>query len=295
MSLGKWADYSGGRPSGATLKADGYIGAIRYVGLGSAGKRITAAEYQDLAKNGIQVVLVAELNTNDAWVAADDYAAGVAHANTARADARALGIPDSVPILAAADSHATAGQVADAVKYARGFNDALGHATSGTYGFIETLTGVHNAGVGSYFWLAGSQPSAANQQWIHLWQRNDGSPLVAGIQVDVSEQYLPIGDTGVELVDLETQTVVPNHTNPAAPFSVTAVLGWTNADTYAIRTTVTALAPQVTALAAAVASLQAGGVDVTALAAAVSAQVNASIASTVATAVAAELERRLAA
>ncbi|MCU1680925.1 MAG: hypothetical protein JWQ81_1664 [Amycolatopsis sp.] len=251
MSLGKWADYSGGRPSGATLKADGYVGVIRYVGLGSAGKRITAAEYQDLVRNGIQVLLVAELNTDDAWVAADDYAAGVSHANTARADARTCGIPDSVPILAAADSHATAGQVADAVKYARGFNDALGHTESGTYGFLETLTGAHNAGVGSYFWLAGSQPSAANQQWIHLWQRNDGTAPVAGVQVDISEQYLPIGAPDMLLTD---NVHMPNWAGVDTPATVKTVNNCLAEDNIRIQQIAAAVVGLTAALAAATAN-----------------------------------------
>jgi hypothetical protein len=58
MTIAKWADFSSGRPGSAALKAAGISGVIRYVGIGSASKRITAAEYADYSANGIQVLLV---------------------------------------------------------------------------------------------------------------------------------------------------------------------------------------------------------------------------------------------
>lgn len=190
----RWADYSAGRPAAAALLAAGFGGVIRYVGLGSAGKRITAAEYQGLVAAGLRVLLVAELDTADAWEAVDDYAAGRQHAAAALADARALGIPDSVGIAAAADAHASGSQITDAVAYCRGFADVLGQARTGFYGFPETLTAVRATGVASWFWRCGTPPSTAEQAWTHLWQRNDGTTTVAGVAVDITEQYLPIGD-----------------------------------------------------------------------------------------------------
>lgn len=190
----RWADYSGGRPSGTALRDAGFGGVIRYVGLGGGsslpGKRITAAEYQDLVRNGIQVLLVCEGGTTDAW---GGYNAGVANAQAALNDARALGIPDSVGIAAAADAHAAnQAQINAAVDYARGFQDVLGKARTGFYGFQETVTAVRNAGIGSWYWRCGSQPTAAEKTWTHLWQRNDGTTTVSGVVVDINEQYLPI-------------------------------------------------------------------------------------------------------
>src|SRR5436309_16115618 len=98
----RWADYSGGRPTAAALKSAGFGGVIRYVGMGGSGKRITAAEYRELVAGGIQVLLVTESQVTDAW---GGYNAGVANAKTAVAAARALGIPDSVGIAGAAESH----------------------------------------------------------------------------------------------------------------------------------------------------------------------------------------------
>jgi hypothetical protein len=190
--MAKWADFSGPPPGAKALKAAGYTGVIRYIGLGSEGKQIHAAEYLDYVREGLDVLLVAELTISDAWAALDDYSTGVARAHLALADARAEGIPDSVPIAWAADSHATTSQVQDAIKYGRGFQAVLG-ARSGAYGFIETLRGVHAAGVASWYWLAGSKPSAADQAWINFWQHNDRTETVNRTVVDVNDGYAPMG------------------------------------------------------------------------------------------------------
>jgi hypothetical protein len=193
-----WADYSAGRPSGAALKAAGFVGVLRYVGLGSSKKRITAAEYKDLAAAGVEVLLVAELGTNDAWGTSsdDDYARGITNATIARQDARAAGVPDWVGIAAAADAHAAnRQQINDAVAYTRGFRDVLGLGRTGFYGFSETLNAVHDTGVASWFWRCGSQPSVADQSWVNFWQRNapPTTRVVSGVVCDINEQYNPVG------------------------------------------------------------------------------------------------------
>jgi hypothetical protein len=194
----QWADYSGGRPPGVALKAAGFSGVLRYVGLGSGSKRINAAEYRELTAAGVQVLLVAELGTGDAWGTGsdDDYARGRANAQAALQDARTAGVPDSVGIAAAADAHATTQwQINDAVAYTRGFRDVLGLARTGFYGFSETLNAVHDAGVASWFWRCGSQPNAQEKTWVNFWQRNTAPTVrvVSGISCDINEQYNPVG------------------------------------------------------------------------------------------------------
>lgn len=194
----QYADYSGGRPSGAALKAAGFSGVVRYIGLGGEGKQLIASEYKDLvATFGAQhVLLVAEAGTGDAWGTEtdDDYARGVAYGNLSVADARAQGVPDWVPLACAADAHAQAFQIDDVVRYARGFEAAVGKARCGFYGFSETLTAVHNAGVGSWYWRCGSEPTAAEKQWVNLWQRNTAPTVrtVAGVPCDINDVYHPI-------------------------------------------------------------------------------------------------------
>lgn len=196
-----WADYSAGRPSGAALRAAGFGGAIRYIGLGSAGKRITAAEYQDLTAAGISVLLVAEYDTNDAW---RGYDTGKANAEIALAEARALGIPDSVGIAGAADAHASGqAQLDAAVAYARGFGDVLGRSRAGFYGFPEVVNAVRGAGVVSWYWRCGAEPSYGDKLWLHFWQRNAGETLrwVSGVPCDINEQYNAVTGGDMQLSD----------------------------------------------------------------------------------------------
>lgn len=187
-----WLDYSAGRPGGAALKAAGVTGVLRYLWAGSSSKLITAAEYQDLVANGIRVALVVEQSVDDAWKAVDDYAQGQSWASSARSTARALGIPDTVPIAAAADAHASGSQITDAVAYVKGFRDVLGLQRTGIYGFREVVTAVRSAGVASWFWLCGSAPSTSDQTWLHFWQRNDGTTTVSGVTADINVQYQPL-------------------------------------------------------------------------------------------------------
>lgn len=194
----QYADYSAGRPAGAQLKAAGFGGVIRYIGLGSEGKQLIASEYKDLVTvfGAQNVLLVAEAGTGDAWGTDtdDDYARGLAYGKTSVADARAQGVPDWVPLACAADAHAQAFQIDDVVRYARGFEAAVGKARCGFYGFSETLNAVHDAGVGSWYWRCGSEPTAAEKTWVNFWQRNKAPTVrtVAGVPCDINEVYRPI-------------------------------------------------------------------------------------------------------
>lgn len=260
MVMGKWGDYSGGRPTAAALKAAGYTGVIRYIGLGSAGKRITNAEYQDLTSHGLQVLLVAELNTHDAE---GGYQAGRANATTALADARILGIPDTVGIAAACDEHLTGAQIPAAVDYARGFQDIIGRDRCGIYGFIEFTTACKNAGVGSWYWRCGTKPSVADQQWTHFWQRNTGvtQEAVAGITVDINDQLLPVGG----------DDMTPDQNNMLASIWNAVFFGGGDAGPESIIRRLEKIENTVGVIAA-------GGVDVDALAAKLSATLGADVA-----------------
>ncbi|WP_336156628.1 glycoside hydrolase domain-containing protein [Amycolatopsis sp. VC5-11] len=193
--MARWADYSAGRPSGAALRKAGFSGVIRYIGLGSEGKQLVASEYRDLVGEfgAANVLLVAEAGTGDAWGTEtdDDYGRGVAYGRTALSDARAQGVPDWVGLACAADAHAQAFQLDDVVRYASGFRDAVGQARCGFYGFSETLAAVHNAGIGSWYWRCGSEPTQVEKQWVNFWQRNRDPQriTVAGIPCDINEVY----------------------------------------------------------------------------------------------------------
>jgi hypothetical protein len=171
---------------------------IRYIGLGGEGKQLIASEYKDLVTvfGAQNVLIVAEAGTGDAWGTDtdDDYARGVAYGNLSVADARAQGVPDWVPLACAADAHAQAFQLDDVVRYARGFEAAVGKPRCGFYGFSETLTAVHSAGIGSWYWRCGSEPTVTEKAWVNFWQRNTAPTVrtVAGVVCDINEVYHPI-------------------------------------------------------------------------------------------------------
>jgi hypothetical protein len=192
--VSEWGDWSGPSPSPQALRDNGISGAIRYIGDGNEGKQIHAAEVKRYTDALFPYALVTELSTVDAWVAADDFAAGKARAERALADARAEGIPDYVPIAWAADAHANPDQVQQALNYGRGFQSVLGKRT-GVYGFIEVVRAAHDAGLGYWWWLAGSMPSAADQKWLNFWQRNDkdSAITISGTVVDRNRVLNPIG------------------------------------------------------------------------------------------------------
>lgn len=191
-----YGDYSAGRPGGKALRDNGFVGAIRYIGLGSAGKRLTAAEYQDLVANGITVLLVVEYDTHDAWGTDNNtvnaYWRGRANAQIGLDEARAIGVPDWVGMAAAADAHAAFQlQIDCAVQYARGFRDVLGQARTGFYGFFETLNAVHADNAASWYWRCGAEPSTLEKQWVNFWQRNYGETVryPGGVATDINEVY----------------------------------------------------------------------------------------------------------
>ncbi len=200
--MAQWLDFSDQPPGAAAIKQAGYMGVLRYIGLGSEGKQIHHAEYQDYVDHGLGVLLVAELGVNDAWAALDDYATGVARAQLALADARAEGIPDTVGIACAADAHATsATQIDDAVRYAAGVASVLGRARAGFYGFRETSQAVHAAGVVGWHWRCGSEPSLEDKTWVNFWQRNTPPQVVVinGTACDINETYAPLPEDNMAL------------------------------------------------------------------------------------------------
>jgi hypothetical protein len=196
----QFADFSAGRPGALALLQNGFGGVIRYVGLGSSGKRITSAEYLDYAQHGVQVALVAEYDTHDSE---GGYNRGVANARLALNDARALGIPDWTPIFATADEHLPSSLIGSSVDYVRGFRDVLGLARTGAYGFSEFLSAVRNANMASSYWRSGTEPTAAEKEWTNLWQRNKAPSIrkVNGIICDISDKFLDLGGLMTSLDD----------------------------------------------------------------------------------------------
>jgi hypothetical protein len=193
-------------PAGVAVSAAGAAGIIGYVGTPGRTKSLTAAVVADYRAHGVAVLGVYEDGTNDV---AGGRGAGVAHAQAALADMRALGLPDTTPVCAAADEHLTAGMIPTAVAYQAGFRDTVRAAgwrgPVGAYGFAEFLAAVRAAGVADWLWQCGTHPAAGSG--VNLWQRNgsDGQitqMTIGGIRVDLDDLLVLIsGGTMTDPLD----------------------------------------------------------------------------------------------
>jgi hypothetical protein len=186
----RWLDFRGVPKSWdvfyAAAKAKGFVGAIRYIASGSDGKQIHSAEREAAARQRMKLLLVDELNTGDAWDSANDRKAGVVRGAAALFDAKQEGF-GLVGISAAADAHAPSPRhISDAVMYATGFASVVLKEWAGFYGFMEVLRAVHTADVVSWYWLAGSKPSAEDARWLAFWQDNTGTVHILGVECDVN-------------------------------------------------------------------------------------------------------------
>jgi glycoside hydrolase-like protein len=227
-----WGDYVG-YPGGAALRAAGFTGVVRYVGIGGSAKRLTAAEYADLSGNGLHVLGVVESTTTEAD---NGYAAGVSDARAAQADIANLTGGRGLDFVFAANDKTTYIQ-AD-VDYVRGFADVLGVRKTGAYGFSDFLTAVRDAGVATVFWQAGHPPSITGTGgFVHFWQRqgtpgdaSDGpatptTTTVGGVTVDLDNQRLPLpkGDN-VGMSNGVFERGVSTHTLPLTTNRVSEVV-----------------------------------------------------------------------
>lgn len=144
------ADYSAGKPGARALKANGFIGAVRYVGFSDPNdsrtpKCTTAQELADFTAEGIGMALVFESRADD-W--RGGYWAGYNNYLIARAHADRIGFPGHRPIYMAIDSEV----IGDAAhwtvyEYLRGARDAAGgnHKLVGAYGQYSVMVYLWNA------------------------------------------------------------------------------------------------------------------------------------------------------
>lgn len=227
-----WGDYVG-YPGGAALQAAGFTGVVRYVGIGGSDKRLTAAEYADLASHGLQVLGVVESTTTEAD---NGYATGVSDAQAAQADIANLTGGRGLDFVFATNDKTTYEQ-AD-VDYVSGFSSVFGAHKTGVYGFSDFLTAVRNTGAATVFWQAGRPPSLTGTgDFVHFWQRqgtvgdaSDGpaTPVtqgIGGVTVDLDNQRLelPYGDN-VGMSNGVFQRGENTHTLPLTTNSVSLVI-----------------------------------------------------------------------
>lgn len=150
-------DYSWGRPPVASLKAAGVSAVGRY--LATDGRGITAAEYQDLRNQGLGVWVVIEHQSTDLSTSIlQGRAKGIADAQEALSQVKAVGLPPGIPIFWAADFDIGPGssRVAQADAYVDGFNTVIPRGRRGGYGGLWYLKHVHDAGKVDALWECAS-------------------------------------------------------------------------------------------------------------------------------------------
>lgn len=184
MSLGQVLDYSAGFPGAAAIKAAGYLGAVRYIGLPGNRKNTTEQELEDFRLHELGMALVFERLATD-W--AMGYAGGQMFGRQARDHANAIGFPADRPIYMAVDQQVNGAAAHDtAMAYLFGAASVLGgKAMTGVYGQASVVARARNEGFG-YRWQTKAWSGGQVAAGIHLLQ-NIGTAYVGGIACDTNE------------------------------------------------------------------------------------------------------------
>jgi hypothetical protein len=141
-------DYSTARPDSGLLARSGKHFAGRYVGPGSDGKHLHAAELASLFDAGLSVVLLAEGSERDALQGATK---GRLHAHQALDAANALGAPSDVPIYFAVDFDTATSNWPLVRDYFRGVISVLGISRVGVYGEYDVMTWAARDRIATWF------------------------------------------------------------------------------------------------------------------------------------------------
>lgn len=186
------ADYTTRIPATA-LKAAGVTGVVRYVSR-YPWKVLTAAEYGELKRGGLVVMLNFEDDAHD-WLSGG--MGGAADGTFAASAARTLGYPVGSVIAGSADFDMSAAQWSTSGQaYATAFSHALakGGYRAGVYGPYDVLGWCEKLGGFDVFWQSMSTAFSQGRNarpWPggHLWQRRQIT--MGGVQVDVNDIRQP--------------------------------------------------------------------------------------------------------
>jgi glycoside hydrolase-like protein len=167
-----WLDYSAARLNGATIKAAGYGGVIRYVGGGNT-KHTVISEYRSILAAGLGFMAVCEVSTGDAD---GGFARGAENARSAKAHCDQLGYEGLIFFC----NDRTTVNAAAFRAYLDGAASVLGKARVGAYGFGNAMDAAK--GHASAYWQAGRRADV--RAHVHIWQDNNTQVKVGGITCD---------------------------------------------------------------------------------------------------------------
>ena len=172
-------DYSFSPPTVASLVAAGKRGAGRYVGAGTAGKKLTAGERDALFAAGLCIFLTCEGMADDAL---QGFSLGAVHGGMAVRDAQWLGAPRGVALIGNVDFDVTVGQWPACRSYMAGFAGpvrAAGYRV-GLYGGYNAIDWGARDGVADIFWQTYAWSGGRWHPAAQLQQYRNGVPMGGG-------------------------------------------------------------------------------------------------------------------
>lgn len=180
-------DYSDGFPGAAAIKAAGYGGAVRYIGLPGFTKNTTAAELQDFTRHARGMALVFEHFDTD-WQ--NGYAWGRQKYRQARNHADAIGFPSTRPIYMAVDRDVvTSADFQACHEYLRGARDEAGGShLVGEYGEYDVCEMAARQGLTDWHWQCRAWSGTPIRYFAarHLFQLV-GTVTVGGVGCDIND------------------------------------------------------------------------------------------------------------
>jgi hypothetical protein len=216
MGYPRGLDYAGGRPSGASLRAQGIAFVCRYLTSGGSdlkGKQLLPEEAADLRNNGVAIVSNWE-TTADRMMGG--YDAGRDDATRARDWVVHCGGPADGVIYFSADWDASPGEQGVINDYLRACCDVLGGKERvGIYAGFWPLSRALDAGVAGFAWQTEAWSGSNRDARLNIIQRNTlGYAHVEGVECDINEAHTPnFGQWGL----VNAEPVPPGPVTPADP------------------------------------------------------------------------------
>lgn len=161
------ADWSWARPHLPTLRAAGYVGAIRYLSHDRSGKTLTRAELDEIHRAGLSVRLNWEQRGTEP---AQGAPAGRADGAEAARQAAALGAPAGLPIYYSVDYDMQPGEYDACEAYLRAAREASGRPV-GIYGSLALVDAMLDRGAASLGWQTVAWSYGRVSQKAHIYQR----------------------------------------------------------------------------------------------------------------------------
>jgi len=173
-------------PSGATVRAAGYVAVIRYLKKhGASGVHVlTAHEYADKVAHGVSVALIYEAPHPDRMLGGRN--AGINDATWALAQARACGIANPRCIYFTCDFDVQPAQYATIDAYLAGAAAQIALGRVGLYGGVGIIKHAQAHHSAHWFWQTLAWSRGQQAPGIHLLQRT-GTVTVGGVDCDVNE------------------------------------------------------------------------------------------------------------